>query len=146
MYPHVHDLVQNNHNALFHALRVHVHVYIGHISKMASKFDGQKCDIFSGKYGIYMYHTQYTCSVLPSVPTHHSILTFFDDLNDVSLFEGELVCVRCIIVIDGLAQRHVGLGSWWRLLASSGRWLGTVEHGPVAQCEGTAHEYMNNLS
>ena len=84
-------------------------------------------------------HTSFQFSPLwfsPIPPlTPSSVLTFFHDVNDVSLFEGELVCVSGVIVIDGLALRQVGLGSWWRLLTSFGWWPDPAEHGPATQCE-----------
>ena len=55
------------------------------------------------------------------------LLTFFDNLNDISLFEGELVCICGIIVVDGLAQRHVGLWGRRRLLTGFRRWPGTAK-------------------
>ena len=45
-------------------------------------------------------------------------LTLFDDFNDVTFFECEFVSVCGVVVVDGPAERQVGLGGRWRLLGS----------------------------
>ena len=71
-------------------------------------------------------------------------LTFFDDLNDVALFEGEFIGVCCIIVVECLAEWHVGFGGWRRLLASPGRWPGAVEWSGV-EWSNSQDNYDNEL-
>lgn len=47
------------------------------------------------------------------------MLTFFEYFDDVAFFEGEFISVSGVVVIDGLAERQVGLGGRRRLLTAS---------------------------
>ena len=51
-----------------------------------------------------------------------ALLTFFGDFDDVTFFECEFVSVCGVVVVDGLAERQVGLGGRWRLLGSRFWW------------------------